>query len=267
MGVDFAKLRNKANKELKKVSKWFSENKLTLNISKSKFMLIKRGNKKSNDNLNFVLKFNGKKIERCQFYKYLGIYIDENLNWKKHVSYLCEKLSKICGIFAKLRHCCNRELMRVIYFALVDSHLQYCNIIWGSASEVVLKPLIKLQEKVIRIIYFAQYDHSDMDGIFKELRLLKLEQLNKLTKAKFVYKYKNQKLPSSFDKFLTANTGSRYALRSQVTQEFKCIWGKTVFGMKRIQYEGAQLWNAIPLDIRNAKSLREFAKKFKSMFF
>ena len=264
-GDDIKLLQTKANKELRKVSKWFLDNKLTLNISKSKFMIIKRGNKKSSQ--NFVLKFNRKKLEQCESYKYLGIYIDENLSWKEHVRYLCEKLSKMCGIFSKLRHCCNRELLRVVYFALVDSHLQYCNIIWGNASEKILKPLIKLQEKVIRIMYFAPQDHSDMDYIFKDLKLLNLDQLNKLAKAKFVYKYKNQKLPPSFDKFLTNNTSHRYALRSQVTQEFKCIWGKTIYGMKMIQYAGAQLWNEIPLEIRSTNSLSEFSKKFKSLFF
>ena len=206
-GDDSKILQIKANKELRKVSKWFLDNKLTLNIAKSKFMVIKRGYRKSSH--KFVLKFNGKKLEQCESYKYLGVYIDENLNWKKHVNYLCEKLSKMCGIFLKLRHCCNRELLRVIYFALVDSHLQYCNIIWGNASEKILKPLVKLQEKVIRIIYFAPQNNSDMVNIFKDLKLLNLEQLNKLAKAKFVYKYKNQKLPSSFDKFLTNNSGNR----------------------------------------------------------
>ena len=114
---------------------------------------------------------------------------------------------------------------------------------------------------------FAPYDHGDMDTLFKELRILNLEQLNKLVKAKFIFKFKNQKLPPNFENFLTANTSHRYALRSQVTQEFKCIWGKTIFGMKMIQYDGAQLWNAIPLDIRDVSSLCEFSKKFKSQFF
>ena len=115
-------------------------------------------------------------MEQCESYKYLGIYIDENLSWKEHVRYLCEKLSKMCGIFSKLRHCCNRELLRVVYFALVDSHLQYCNIIWGNASEKILKPLIKLQEKVIRIMYFAPQDHSDTEYLFKDLKLLNLQE-------------------------------------------------------------------------------------------
>ena len=126
---------------------------------------------------------------------------------------------------------------------------------------------MKLQEKIIRIIYFAPHDHRDVGILFNDLKLLNLQQLNKLVKAKFIFKYKNQKLPSSFDQILTTNTSHRYALRSQVTQEFKCIWGKTIFGMKMIQYVGAQLWNEIPLEIRSTNSLREFSKKFKSLFF
>ena len=86
-------------------------------------------------------------------------------------------------------------------------------------------------------------------------------------KAKFIFKYRNQELSQNFENFLIANTSHRYALRSQVTQELKCIWGKTIFGMKMMQYDGAQLWNAIPLDIRDASSLHDFSKKFKSQFF
>ena len=79
---------------------------------------------------------------------------------------------------------------------------------------------------------------------------------------------KIKKLLNHFDNFLTSNTVQhRYALRSLVNQEYKCIWGKTNLGMKRLQYEGVKLWNALPQDVKDAKSLREFSKKFKFMFF
>ena len=171
VGNDLTLLQRKANAELRKVSKWFSENKLTLNVSKSKYMIIRRGYRKS-DNI-FSLKFNGKKMEQCSTYKYLGLHIDEKMNWKNHVKYLCEKLSKMCGIFAKLRHCCNKALLRTIYFALVESHLQYCNIIWGNASEKTLAPLVKLQDKIIRIICFAQPE-SRIEDLYNDLKLLDL---------------------------------------------------------------------------------------------
>ena len=115
---------------------------------------------------------------------------------------------------------------------------------------------------------FAQPESSRIEDLYGDLKLLDLNQWNKLAKAKFVYKFKNKKLPKRFDNFLTTqNSHHRYALRSTNTQEYKCIWGKSNFGMKMLQYEGAQLWNALPDDVRNAESLRNFSKRFKAMFF
>ena len=115
---------------------------------------------------------------------------------------------------------------------------------------------------------FATQENDNTSICYNELKLLNLRQLNKLAKAKFVYKFKNKKLPKRFDNFLTTqNSHHRYALRSTNTQEYKCIWGKSNFGMKMLQYEGVQLWNALPDDVRNAESLRNFSKRFKAMFF
>ena len=72
--------------ELKKLNIWLSENKLTINIDKSSYILI---HDKFNDNKytnNFVLYKNGNIIIIVQYYKYLGITIDEKLNWKKYIN-------------------------------------------------------------------------------------------------------------------------------------------------------------------------------------
>ncbi len=248
---------------MKKISKWFSTNKLTLNVEKSKFMIIKRRNTVSYD--SFILKYNGKRMERCSSYKYLGIYLDEKLNWKIHINYLCEKLSKLCGMFAKLRHCCGIELLKTIYHALVESHLQYCNIIWGNANETILEPLIKLQDKIIRIMCFLPNNGDDMKPIYEKLGLLNVKLLNKLTTAKFMYKFKNNKLPKSFEIFFRpSSTNQRYPLRNRNLQDYVCEWGKTNYGMKRLQNEGVQLWNAISPSIRNASNIKVFSKMYKT---
>ena len=265
-GTDLKTLQKKVNMELKKVSVWFSNNKLTLNVSKSKFMIIKRSIKKTDRKL--VLKFNGKKIEQCSSYKYLGIHLDERLNWKVHVKYLCEKVSKMCGLFVKLRYCCNIELLKVLYYALVESHLQYCNMIWGSARENILEPLVDLQDKIVRIIKFAPYEIEHVESIYNDLKLLDLSQLSKLSKTKFMYKYKNHKLPSCFENFFSSNGSQRYPRRRRNNlDDFKRVSGKTQYGDKMMQYEGVQLWNNTPIYIRNAETVRDFTKKYKSLFF
>lgn len=264
VGDDFKTLEKQTNIELKKVSKWFTANRLTLNLSKSKFMIVKRKYRKLND--SFVLRFNGKRMEKCQSYKYLGVHIDENLDFKTHINFLCEKIGKLCGIFAKLRHSCNRDLLKTIYHALIESHLQYCNIIWGNAKETVLSRLSKLQDKIVRIMCFAPFGSNDVDHLYESLKILKLRQLHKLAKAKFIFKSKNEKLPSSFENFFTESHGHhQYNLRSREREDYKCEWGKTQYGMRRVQYEGVKLWNNIPQEIRKANTIEIFSEKYKEL--
>ena len=132
-------LKNKVNEELIKVHFWLTQNKLTLNMDKSKYMLIT--NKKKINDCDFKVEINKTKLKKCSSYKYLGVMIDDQLDWKSHINYICAKVTKVCGVFAKLRHCISKELITTVYHALVASHLNYCNIIWGGADENALKPL------------------------------------------------------------------------------------------------------------------------------
>ena len=101
--------------------------------------------------------------------------------------------------------------------------------------------------------------------MYTNLGILKLDQLNKLTTAKFMYKYKNNLLPNDnfIDFFTIPARNQRYPLRNRTNQDFECEWGKTNFAMKKLQYVGVQIWNAILPEIRNVNSLREFKLKFK----
>ena len=169
------------------------------------------------------------------------------------------------GMFAKLRHICDLKLLKTIYYALVESHLQYCNLIWGNASEKVLEPLSKLQDKILRIICFLPNNAINTMQAQRITQLLNLEQLNNMAIAKFMFKFKNGKLPKSYENFFKVRPGQqRYLLRNRAKEDYICEWGKSNFGMKRLQYEGVQLWNNIPSEIRNLRAFKEFKNKYKS---
>ena len=259
---NFFKLQKEVNRELKKVSRWLALNKLSLNISKTKFMIVKRHTKGNMENIK--LKLNGKNIERCSSYKYLGVYVDEKLDWKTHVKYICEKVGRVSGMLARLRHCVDIHLLKEVYFALVSSHLSYCNIAWGDANKTTLKPLVKLQNKIIKIISFSPFGTNDTDYLFTNLKLLNLDQIHTLEKAKFIYKHQNKKLPSNFDNYFKniADTHT-HNLRSVTNGNIAHTYGSTCFGQKLIQNEGAKIWNNIPVQIRSSESLNTFASKYK----
>ena len=151
-------LESEVNAELIKVSKWLSANKLTLNVKKSKYMLITR--KRSAPNLNLLI--NSSSLDSCDSYKYLGVYIDRNLSWCTHVDYLCRKIVKGCGGLAKLRHCVNINILKNVYYALIHSYLRYGIAVWGNASANILKPLQTIVNKALRIMTFAPFGNIDL---------------------------------------------------------------------------------------------------------
>ena len=83
------------NNEIEKVDYWMSMNKLTLNYSKCKYMVI---SKKGIDASLFALKMNNLSVERADRIQYLGILLDDKLSWKYHIQKIHKKLSKICGL-------------------------------------------------------------------------------------------------------------------------------------------------------------------------
>ena len=76
--------------DLKFLNEWFVTNKLSLNVKKTKFILIAPKHIK-NENAVFP-KLNDMYIDRVYEYKYLGLFIDSDLKWTVHINYVKSKI-------------------------------------------------------------------------------------------------------------------------------------------------------------------------------
>ena len=92
-GKNIAQIQNTLSSEMRLCSEWFTQNKLHLNVSKTKSMLFGTSQRLSStkDPDNFEIKVCDDVVERVQVFKYLVVYMDINLNWHTHV----EKFQKI----------------------------------------------------------------------------------------------------------------------------------------------------------------------------
>ena len=88
------------NAELKKVSNWLAANKLSLNVGKSNLLLY--SSSKNTDCIKVSI--NNENVEETNVAKYLGVLIDNKLNWESHINSINLKLSKGIGLLAKIRH-------------------------------------------------------------------------------------------------------------------------------------------------------------------
>ena len=134
------------------------------------------------------IKINNTELEQCNSYKYLGVIFDKDLNWKNHVNYVCSKISRSIGSLVSLRHRTSISVLREVYYALVNSYVQYGILIWGNASQANLQPLNVLLNKAVRIITFAPFGPLDLEPIYRDLELLNLDQTILLERGKFMFK-------------------------------------------------------------------------------
>ena len=99
---DSVKSLNKSiNYDLKQLVHWLNANKIALNVGKTELVFFKPKNKRTDFDLN--IKLSGKKLYPSSSVKYLGIKIDENLNWKDQQNYIAIKLNKGNAILSKLK--------------------------------------------------------------------------------------------------------------------------------------------------------------------
>ena len=103
-------------------------------------------------NENFVIHLNDKFLERSSTVKYLGLLIDDILNWSPHIQHLSHQLACRSGIFYRLRNYVKKETLCMVYHSLVNSRIQYGITVWGMANQTHLECLRVRLNKIMRII-------------------------------------------------------------------------------------------------------------------
>ena len=122
-GKNIKKLVEKSNKELARVDDWLIANKLTLNVSKTNFILFRppKGKKLV---VKQIVSIRGKQIERVSSTKFLDVYVDQHPSWKTHMKNLL-MLRCSLGALCKVTPLLNRDTLLQLYHSLVNSHLLY----------------------------------------------------------------------------------------------------------------------------------------------
>ena len=98
-------------------------------------------------NSSLLIHINGTFLENCEYTKLLGLYIDNNLTWNKHVDFLCKKLSKKLGILYRYSKILPKYTLRIIYDTQIQPDIDYAISLWGHCAI-----LQRLQNRCGRII-------------------------------------------------------------------------------------------------------------------
>ena len=141
-------------------------NRLTLNATKTEFMLIGPRQRLSTLSDTLELSIGNVPIEQVSSVKSLGIYIDENLTWHSHIDKLCKKIAS--GAIKRVKPIVPQSTLLNICNSLVQSHFDYCSLVWGNCGKTLSNKLQKLQNRAARVITSSNYD-VDQDSLFHKL--------------------------------------------------------------------------------------------------
>lgn len=231
--------------ETKNVMNWFSANKLLLNFSKTHTMLFsnKQGNPKLSVHINNI------HLEEKEVITFLGVEIDNKLLWKSHIKLICSKISKSIGILRLLRFSFPKHVLKMIYMSLIYSYINYCNVVWGSAYNNHLKPLVILQKKAVRIINKSSYD-AESAPIFHSLSLLNISNIHKLNCLNFMYNcLSNNKFPEFRKRILENASSHDYNTRHR--EQLNPPFERLEICRRSFLCKGIGLWNNLDVDVKS----------------
>ena len=248
---------SKIENEFRHILNWLSANKLIINLTKTNLMLFTNRPRP----FSISISANGQLIEEVEKTKFLGVILDNKLKWNAHIDYITRKISKSVSILKMVKYTFPGDILKTLYYTLIYPYYTYCNIIWCSAANLHLEPLVKLQKKAIRIICKAGYlDHTD--PLFSKLNLLKVQDIYDLSCAKFLYQCHNSNIYSYFLTKLKKNSDyHKYETRNR-NKVRKPVSRLQQFDNSFI-YNGVELWNKIPESVQNVANLQLFKIKIK----
>ena len=223
-------------------------------------------------------------MNKKRFVKYLGLLVDEHLTWEEHINGISKRISRSIGIITLLRSSMDIDLLVNLYYSLVYSHLIYGIHVWGSACQTELEKIQVLQNKAVRVIskvqHFQIYGEPpgplpSADPLFKNLEILKLNDIFKFHIVKFVFQCLNRESPPTFQGWFNVNseihqhgtTSSVEILRENyfdvgTVTESRILHTRQSnlinYGGKSLQVTGPILWNDLPIEIRNKERLNPF---------
>ena len=196
----------------------------------------------------------GTSLEFCDHARFLGVIVDDKMNFKLHIESVNLKVSKHAGILYRIRD--NLPLYaRIRYYnSFILPYLTYNIIHWGNTNDSHLEPLFLTQKRIVRTIANAQYLDSSTPFFFR-LKILKLKDLFRFHAAL-----------DTFKKLKNGHYGITHDVNTRNTHLAQPKYHRLTRTQQSITFSGPTIWNSLPTSIQNISTLANFKVKLKEYF-
>lgn len=241
--------------DLIQIDNWFTNNKLMINTSKTKYLIF---NQKRNASPDTTIKLNNKIIEKVNSFSYLGLHIDQDLKWNTHIQNIRRSLQSTAFAFRRIRSHVSENIMWLMYNAYVQPKLQYMNPLWNSASDTRINQIRRVQNKIIKIIRCLPY--LTPSHLLYSINTPSFTKLSQFLTIMYIFQIKNNYIKHNFQ-LKPVNSIHNYNTRQ--SENFYILYYRTNKGLNSIISKGLRAYNEIPQNLKNEKRISVFKKELK----
>ncbi|KAK9887096.1 hypothetical protein WA026_020040 [Henosepilachna vigintioctopunctata] len=191
-------------------------------------------------------------VSSADVIKYLGITIDSHLRWDEHSDNIIKKIRSLFVKFKQLRNVCEESELFKIYYGLVQPHLSYGVLAWGSLADCHYRHIEIVQKFILKIIY-RKNSTFPTDDLFNMAEIFTVRQL--YARALLIYQYERRKQQPVNERVIVGNLRDGTSLRVPFM--------KKTIGQKSFSYLSPILYNEISSIVRNCSSIKSFKRYIK----
>lgn len=220
-----------------KVCSWLQENLLTLNVTKTNYLpFAVKSNLLPSTSFNILAHSCDSKVSSCSCtslqrntnVRYLGVILDNLVNFKPHIDLLVLRLRKIIYIFKTLRYIANLHVIKMVYTALCQSLIEYCIVSWGGTYKTSLIEVERAQRTILKVAAGLPFRYSTLD-LYKKWDVLSVRKIFILQTVIKKHSLLTFKINTTTDKRRKGTVSPMAALNTKLSHRFFCYLGSFLY--------------------------------------
>lgn len=250
---------------LQEVNEWMTKNRLRMNPDKTEFIIFGSSQQLKKCKTQELTVCN-KQVKKTSHIKFVGAYLDEELNMKKHIAEITRKCNNTLHNIRRIRKFLTTEAMTQLVMSLVVSRLDYANSLFLGLPEKSLKPLKNTQNFAAKLLTNRSKYDSNTEALM-ELHWLPVKYRVEYKALVMVYRCLHGDAPDYLSSLLklkhspiATRSASNYDL---ITPNIK----RNTFASRAFAVKGPELWNKLPMSLRQCDSVQKFKKDLKTHLF
>ena len=247
------------------IMKWMASNRLKMNASKTEFILF--GSRQQLEKcMTNQIEVDGEYVTQTDHIKYLGAYLDNNLNLKLRINNKCKTAMWNIQRIKQIRNLLTEEACETVIVGLVISHLDYANSMLIGIPECELKRLQRVQNIAAKLVLNWEYSAHEC---LKKLHWLPVRLRIKHKVLTLLFKSLRGESPKYLREMVEFHVPGRSNLRSENKFQYLKVplTRRKTFAQRSYSVVAPMWWNELPNYIKQSDNVDIFKSRLKTFLF